>query len=91
MNWSIYINWQEEKIAASLSYAGRPNTWEIYPEPDNRYRVLKEDNTIRALDLNIGGMIEVGKALPGHRCHKVIQSIKHVVGDKGIEYFEVAC
>ena len=90
MNWSIYINWQEEKIAASLSYAGRPNTWEIYPEPDNRYRVLKEDNTIRALDLNIGGMIEIGKTLPGVH-NKVIQSIKHVVGDNGIGYFEVAC
>ena len=89
MNWSIYINWQEEKIAASLNYGTHPNTWEIYPETDNRYRVLKEGNTIRALDLNIGGMIEIGKTLPGY--NKVIQSIEYCVGDDGNEFFEVTC
>jgi hypothetical protein len=84
-----YINKNTGQVAASLNYGTHPNTWEVYPADDNRYRVLKEGNTIVALDLNVGaGMIEVGKTLPGY--NRVIQSIEHVV-KLDYEFFEVAC
>jgi hypothetical protein len=85
-----YINKNTGQVAASLNYGTHPNTWEVYPANDNRYRVLKEGNTIVALDLNVGvGMIEVGKTLPGY--NKVIEHIEHVVEDDGNEFFEVTC
>jgi len=84
-----YINKNTGKAAAFLNYGTHPNTWEVYPTLDNRYRVLKSGNTIEAIDLNIGsGLIEVGKLLPGY--NRVIQSIEHVV-TSDTEYFEVAC
>ena len=84
-----YINKNTGEVAANLNYGTHPNTWEVYPTYNNRYRVLKSGNTIEAIDLNIGsGMIEVGKMLPGY--NRVIQSIEHVV-TPNTEYFEVAC
>ena len=85
-----YINKNTGKVAAHLNFGTHPNTWEIYPASDNRYRVLKKGDTITALDLNVGaGMIEVGKTLPGY--NKVIEHIEHVVEDNGNEFFEVTC
>ncbi len=85
-----YINKNTGKVAAHLNFGTHPNTWEIYPASDNRYRVLKKGDTITALDLNVGaGMIEVGKTLPGY--NKVIEHIEHVVEDDGNEFFEVTC
>ena len=85
-----YINKNTGEVAANLNYGTHPNTWEVYPTYNNRYRVLKSGNTIEAIDLNIGsGLIEVGKLLPGY--NKVIESIEHVVEDNGNEFFEVAC
>ena len=84
-----YINKNTGEVAANLNFGIHPNTWEVYPTYNNRYRVLKSGNTIEAIDLNIGsGMIEVGKMLPGY--NRVIQSIEHVV-TPNTEYFEVAC
>jgi len=84
-----YINKNTGEVAANLNYGTHPNTWEVYPTYNNRYRVLKSGNTIEAIDLNIGsGLIEVGKLLPGY--NRVIQSIEHVV-TSDTEYFEVAC
>ena len=84
-----YINKNTGEVAANLNFGTHPNTWEVYPTYNNRYRVLKSGNTIEAIDLNIGsGMIEVGKMLPGY--NRVIQSIEHVV-TPNTEYFEVAC
>jgi len=90
-----YINKNTGKVAAHLNFGTHPNTWEIYPTSDNRYRVVIDSfsNQIEALDLNIGsGMIEVGKKLPGY--NKVIESIERVDGGKGYhdnDYFEVTC
>ena len=90
-----YINKNTGKVAAHLNFGTHPNTWEIYPASDNRYRVVIDSfsNQIEALDLNIGsGMIEVGKKLPGY--NKVIESIERVDGGKGYhdnDYFEVTC
>ena len=87
-----YINKNTGKVAAHLNFGTHPNTWEIYPASDNRYRVLKKGDTITALDLNVGsGMIEVGKKLPGY--NKVIESIEHcVTWEPGYgEHFEVTC
>jgi hypothetical protein len=84
-----YINKNTGKAAAFLIYGTHPNTWELYPTSDNRYRVLKSGETIEALDLNIkAGLIEVGGLLPGY--NRVIQSIEHVVEGKN-EFYEVAC
>ena len=84
-----YINKNTGEVAANLNYGTHPNTWEVYPTYNNRYRVLKSGNTIEAIDLNIGsGLIEVGGLLPGY--NRVIQSIEHVV-TSNTEYFEVAC
>ena len=87
-----YINKNTGECAANLNFGTHPGTWEIRPHYSNRYRVLKEGDTIVALDLNMmgsTGMIEVGNMLPGY--NKVIESIEHVVEDNGNEFFEVAC
>ena len=85
-----YINKNTGKVAAHLNFGTHPNTWEIYPASDNRYRVLKKGDTITALDLNVGsGMIEVGKKLPGY--NKVIESIEHYITEPYGEHFEVTC
>ena len=84
-----YINKNTGEVDANLNYGTHPNTWEVYPTYNNRYRVLKSGNTIEAIDLNIGsGLIEVGGLLPGY--NRVIQSIEHVV-TSNTEYFEVVC
>ena len=85
-----YINKNTGKVAAHLNFGTHPNTWEIYPALDNRYRILKgSDKLISAIDLNIkAGLIEVGKLLPGY--NKVVTEIMYVVDDDK-EYFEVAC
>lgn len=85
-----YFNKNTGKVAAHLNFGTYPNTWEIYPSTDNRYRVLKDGDTIVALDLNVGsGMIEVGKKLPGY--NKVIREIEHFVTEPYGEHFEVIC
>ena len=90
-----YINKNTGKAAAFLNYGTHPNTWEIYPAADNRYRIVTDSlsDQIVALDLNVGsGMIEVDKKLPGY--NKVVKSIKRVDGGKGYhdnDYFEVTC
>ena len=85
-----YINKNTGKVAADLNFGTHPNTWEIYPASDNRYRILKgSDKLISAIDLNIkAGLIEVGKLLPGY--NKVVTEIMYVVDDDK-EYFEVTC
>jgi hypothetical protein len=84
-----YINKNTGKVAAHLNFGTHPNTWEVYPADDNRYRILKDGKLITAVDLNIGsGLIEVGKLLPGY--NRVVTEILYVIDDDK-EYFEVAC
>jgi len=87
-----YINKNTGTVAAQLEYASH-GSWDVYPSQDNRYRVLKNGETITALDLNIGsGLIEVGSKMPGYNryVNEIVQST--TPGDDGVvTYFEVYC
>lgn len=87
-----YINKNTGTVAAQLEYAGH-GSWDVYPSKDNRYRVLKDGETITALDLNISfGLIEVGSKMPGY--NRYVSEIVQLTypGDDGVDdYFEVYC
>lgn len=89
-----YINKNTGEVGAHCEYISH-GCWEIYPTSSNRYRILKQDETITALDLNIGGafgMVEVGKEMPGY--NRVVNEIVQTTtpSDDGvITYFEVYC
>ena len=89
-----YINKNTGEVGAYCEYASH-GSWNIYPTSNNRYRILKREGIITALDLNIGGvfgMVEVGKEMPGY--NRVVNEIVQTTtpGDDGvITYFEVYC
>jgi hypothetical protein len=86
-----YINKNTGAVAATLEYMSH-GSWDVYPSEDNRYRVLKNGETITAIDLNVnGGLIEVGSKMPGYNryVNEIVQV--HNPDDEYKAYFEVYC
>ena len=86
-----YINKHTNEVVATLEYASH-GSWDVYPNKNTRYRVLKDGDTITAIDFNAKyGLIQIGECLPGYNryVNEIVQV--HNPDDEYSVYFEIYC
>lgn len=85
-----YINKNTGQVAAQLSYTGN-GVWDLFPQNQNRIRVLHDQFIVTMIDIDGGPTIEVGKEMPGY--NRVVSEIVwcQIDPNHSEEQFEIWC